>query len=165
MEIKISGTLIWYYYICNREVWLIFHQLTPDQDDTNLLLGRFLSEDAYPREKKEIMIGSSKIDVFQLHQGELLIGEIKKSSKYSESARMQLAFYLKELLKHGVRAKGELRFPREKKRESVILDDTLNSELEQTEKIIREIVVLSQPPPPKKNRYCRHCAYNDFCWS
>lgn len=27
---EVTGTLIWYYYICKREVWLMFHQIAPD---------------------------------------------------------------------------------------------------------------------------------------
>ncbi|MCD6318594.1 Dna2/Cas4 domain-containing protein, partial [Candidatus Aerophobetes bacterium] len=26
---RITGTLIWYYYICRREVWLMAHELHP----------------------------------------------------------------------------------------------------------------------------------------
>jgi len=30
---EITGTLIWYYYICPREVWLMAHELNPNQED------------------------------------------------------------------------------------------------------------------------------------
>ncbi|NWF99168.1 MAG: Dna2/Cas4 domain-containing protein, partial [Nitrospirae bacterium] len=29
----LPATLIWYYYICHREVWLMSRQLTPWQDN------------------------------------------------------------------------------------------------------------------------------------
>ncbi len=32
-EIHVNGTLIWYYFICQREVWLMGHQLNPDEDN------------------------------------------------------------------------------------------------------------------------------------
>ena len=41
-ELHVTATLVWYYYICHREVWLMGHQITPDQDDSNLELGRFV---------------------------------------------------------------------------------------------------------------------------
>jgi CRISPR-associated exonuclease Cas4 len=50
---KITGTLIWYYYICPREVWLMAHELNPNQEDSFLEIGRLLREDAYKREKKK----------------------------------------------------------------------------------------------------------------
>ncbi|MFZ5591068.1 MAG: CRISPR-associated protein Cas4, partial [Bacillota bacterium] len=105
-EISVSGTLIWYYYICPREVWLIGHQVTPDQDDANVSLGRFLQEHSYPRERKELQVGSSKMDIFRISGDELVVGEVKKSSRYRQSARMQLAFYLWELKQRGVLARG-----------------------------------------------------------
>ncbi|HBK54141.1 MAG TPA: CRISPR-associated protein Cas4, partial [Syntrophomonas wolfei] len=90
-EINVSGTLVWYYYICPREVWLIGHQITPDQDNANVSLGRFIQNYSYPRERKELAVGHSKMDVFKIAGGELIIGEVKKTSKYRRSARMQLA--------------------------------------------------------------------------
>ena len=49
---KITGTLIWYYYICLREVWRVTHELNPNQEDSFLEIGRLLGEDAYKREKE-----------------------------------------------------------------------------------------------------------------
>jgi len=164
-DIHVSGTLVWYYYICPREVWLIGHQITPDQDDTNVSLGRFIQEYSYIREKKELAVGHSKMDVFHIGDGELVIGEVKKSSRYRQSARMQLAFYLSELQQRGIKARGELRFPKEKKREEVVLDEQTERELDQTRREILRILYLPQPPLPAKNRYCKKCAYAEFCWA
>lgn len=163
-EIGVGGTLIWYYYICPREVWLITHQLTPDQDDTNVALGRFIDETSYAREKKQLVVGSSKIDVYRFAEGELVVGEVKKSSRYRKSARMQLAFYLKELAARGIDARGELRFPKERIREEVVLDSAIMAELEKAEQEILKLVDMEKPPPPSKNRFCKRCAYAEFCW-
>ncbi len=165
MEISVSGTLVWYYYICPREVWLIAHQLTPEQEDTNLLIGRLIAQTSYPREKKELAVGSSKIDIYRYANGEFVVGEVKKSSRYRKSARMQLAFYLKELASRGVEAKGELRFPAERIREPVVLDEAMLEELEEVEYKILRILHVEQPPPPTRNRFCKKCAYGEFCWA
>jgi len=164
-ELHVSGTLVWYYYICPREVWLIGHQITPDQDDANVSLGRFIQDYSYPRERKELAVGYSKMDVFKVNNGELIIGEVKKTSKFRQSARMQLAFYLDELKQRGVTARGELRFPREKLREEVVLDEGTEKELDRTRREILRILYLPQPPPPVKIKFCKNCAYSEFCWS
>lgn len=164
-EIGVGGTLVWYYHICKRQVWLISHQLTPDQGDTNIMIGRMIDEMSYAREKKQLAVGSSKMDIFSIVDGKLVIGEVKKSSRYRDSARMQLAFYLKELAGRGIEATGELRFPEEKKRETVVLDDVMLEELDRVERDILRIVYLEQPPTPEKTRWCRKCAYAEFCWS
>lgn len=164
-EIGVSGTLVWYYYICPREVWLISHQINPDQDNDNVSLGRFIGESTYQREKKEISVGGSKIDVFHMENGQMVIGEVKKSSKYKESARMQLAFYLSELKERGIEARGELRFPKEKVREEVLLDEQTEQELDRVRREILRIVYLDKPPQPQKIKFCKNCAYAEFCWS
>lgn len=164
-QVRVSGTLIWYYHICLRQVWLISHQLTPDAEDQNILIGRLIDETSYGREKKELIVGSSKIDVYRFSDEHLLIGEVKKSSRYRESARMQLAFYLKELAAYGVEAEGELRFPTEKTKEKVTLDKDTIAAVARAEREILQIIELEKPPPPEKNRFCRKCAYAEFCWS
>ncbi|MDR9785935.1 MAG: Dna2/Cas4 domain-containing protein [Peptococcaceae bacterium MAG4] len=60
-----------------------------------------------------MLVGNSKMDVFRVSKEGFVVGEVKKSSRYRNSARMQLAFYLSELKQRGIAAKGELRFPRE----------------------------------------------------
>lgn len=164
-ELHVSGTLVWYYNICQREVWLIGHKIVADQDDANISLGRFIQEHTYPRERKELAVGHSKMDVFRMSNGELIIAEVKKSSKFKKSARMQLLFYLSELRKHGVEARGELRFPQEKQKEIVVLDEKAEIELDRLTRDILRILYLDQPPPPLKIPFCKSCAYAEFCWS
>ncbi len=164
-EINVSGTLVWYYYICPREVWLIGHQINPDEDDANVSLGRFIQDYSYPRERKELLVGHSKMDVFRASDEGLVIGEVKKSSKYRNSARMQLAFYLSELKQRGIVARGELRFPREKRKEEVVLDEQTELELDRVRREILRILYLPAPPAPVKINFCKKCAYAEFCWS
>lgn len=164
-EIRITGTLMWYYFICHREVWLMARQVIPEQDNELIDLGRFLQERAYARDKKEIQVGHLKFDLVRRKDGELVIGEVKKSSKYERSAFMQLALYLYELRQLGIDADGELLFPEEKKRVTVTLTPELINEVEKTKKEILKIVYLDVPPQPVKIKYCRSCAYGGFCWS
>jgi len=133
--LKITGTLIWYYYICPREVWLMARELNPDEDNYFLEIGRFLSEETYRREKKEIEIGNIKIDLLKKDDKKIVIGEVKKSSKFESSAKMQLAFYLYRLKQNGIEAKGG------------------------------KIISSETPPEPKKIRFCTKCAYREFCWA
>ena len=161
---NVNGTLIWYYYICKREVWLIAHGIEASPDNELLQLGRIIHETYYKRHRKELLIDNKiKIDVLE---GGKIIGEIKKSSRYLKSARMQLAFYLYYLKSvKGKLLEGELLIPEERKRIRVRLTDELEKEIR---KAISEIErITSSPSPPKANKikYCRNCAYREFCWS
>ncbi|GAB6085163.1 CRISPR-associated protein Cas4 [Alkaliphilus crotonatoxidans] len=164
-EIRVTGTLIWYYYICKREVWLMSRQLVPDQENTNVEIGRFMHEQSYPREKKEISLGNIVLDVVKNEKGQLIIGEVKKTSKFKESARMQLLFYLKELKNMGIEAAGSLMFPKEKEREEIVLTPEKEQELESAIKEILKIMYQSKPPAVKKISYCKSCAYNEICYA
>src|SRR5690606_14034160 len=99
---EVTGTHIWYYFICKREVWLMTHQIEPDQEDVNIEIGRFLSEISYQRHKKEIQIGNLKIDRLRKSGNEIIIGEVKKSSRYEKSAYYQLFYYIESMRKMGI---------------------------------------------------------------
>ena len=164
-DLRVTGTLIWYYFICQREVWLMARHLVPDQDNANIDLGRFIQEHTYQREKKEISLGHVKLDIVKEGKDGLVIGEVKKSSKFAASARMQLAYYLNELAKLGVKAKGELRFPKEKKVEVVELTDEIKIRLDKAMRDILRISYLEKPPKPAKINFCKNCAYSELCWA
>ncbi len=164
-EFKVNGTLIWYYYICKRQVWLQAHALGPDQDDENVSKGRNIHEFSYPRDKKELDLGHIKIDLLRSEKGNLILGEIKKSSRFLTSATRQLQFYLLQLEQMGLIASGELFIPEEKQRLKVILDEASRQELQSAEQEIIAIVNHGAPPSAKKINWCKTCAYAEFCWA
>jgi CRISPR-associated exonuclease Cas4 len=165
MDFTITGTYVWYYFICQREVWLLSRQIEPDQDHEAILLGRLNDQTSYAREKKYLYFEGGVVDLFREENGKLLISEVKKSSRFEESARMQLLFYLLKLRENGVDAVGELRIPREKKIIPVRLDPEGEAALAEACAGIQTIVARPKPPPPVRCRYCRGCAYLEFCWS
>ncbi len=163
--IRVTGTLVWYFYICKRQVWLMAHELIPYQQDEFLVLGRFLSEETYKREKKEIKVGDVSVDLIKREGEYLLTGEIKKSSRSLKASTMQLAYYLKILKHKGIEARGVLLVPQEKKRFEVKLDSETLKELDFVEKEIVNIMRAPFPPPVEKIKFCRNCAYKELCFS
>ncbi len=161
----ITGTLVWYYYICKREVWLMSRHLTPDQEDPFIEIGRLISGFAYRDERKEIRVENMVLDLLRKEGESIVIGEVKKSSKYEISAKMQLAYYLYRLKKLGIIAKGELLFPRERKRIRLELTPELEEEVKRAIEEIKEIVMAERPPEVKRSYYCAKCGYREFCWA
>ncbi|MEW6687212.1 MAG: CRISPR-associated protein Cas4 [Candidatus Edwardsbacteria bacterium] len=162
---SITGTLIWYYYICHREVWLMAHQLEPSQENPFIEIGKLISEESYSRERKQIHLENIVIDVLRRDDGQVIVGEVKKSSRFENSAKMQLAFYLYNLKEKGIEAKGELLFPREKKRIEIFLKPEIENEIKKAKAEIKTIIGLEKPPEAKKIRFCRKCGYQEFCWA
>jgi len=163
--ISITGTLIWYYYICKRETWLMAHQITPNQHNELIELGKILSDVSYKKDKREIRVGNVVFDLVKSEESIIIIGEVKKSSKFEEGAKMQLAFYLKNLKNFNISARGELLFPKEKKKVIVELNNELFLKLKDAELNIRNIILSEELPSLVKIKYCKKCAYNEFCWS
>lgn len=162
--VKINGTMINYYSICQRSVWYLIHVLEAAQDHPFLEIGRFITQESYTRSKKEVVFENLKIDLVKKENNDVVVAEIKKSSKAKKSAQLQLAYYLYRLKEIGITARGELLFPKEKKREKVLLTKELESTLQAVLLDIEEISKREKPPDLKKITYCRNCAYRDFCW-
>ncbi|MEM2857133.1 MAG: CRISPR-associated protein Cas4 [Candidatus Nitrosocaldaceae archaeon] len=162
----ITGTLVWYSMICNREVWLMSRDITPDEEDPLLDLGRAIHETSYTEiRKKEMLLEGIKIDIIKNREDKKIICEVKSSSKYVKASMTQLCYYLYRLEEIGMEVVGELIIPKEKKRIRVELDDASKRELISQLYIIRNIVEMDKPPNATFIPFCRRCAYRYFCWS
>ncbi|HHW42767.1 MAG TPA: CRISPR-associated protein Cas4 [Desulfotomaculum sp.] len=164
-DVRVIGSFVQAMMICPRQVWLMARQICPDEDNVYLELGRLIDNRAYGRERKEIHLGHLSLDLVRRGGQDFVVGEVKKSSRAREAARMQLAFYLYELKEMGIDARGELLFPEERRREQVILDDNLTQQVENLKKRITAIIYRDTPPPPQKIPFCGKCAYAELCWA
>jgi CRISPR-associated exonuclease Cas4 len=126
-------------------------------------MGRVVHESYYTRLRKEVEAEGMKIDVIERGGG--IIYEVKTSSKFIDATRLQLGYYLWRLERMGVKARGVIAVPREKRKIPVSLDDDLRSRVMSALREISSICSEPLPPPPVKIPFCRRCAYRDFCWS
>jgi CRISPR-associated exonuclease Cas4 len=163
-DFHITGTLVWYAAICERETWLMAHQIEPERDNELLALGRLNQEQHYKRATKELELPGIRVDQIRRENGELILSEIKKSSKYTHAATLQLGYYLYTLEQEGVSARGEVLIPKEKKKIPVQLED-IRTELLETLKRIETLCQQAKPPPATWLHWCDKCAYAEFCWS
>ena len=163
---KITGTLLWYWAICPREAWLMAHDILPDEDDPYLELGRFLSTKSYPRlKRRELCLPGMKVDLVQFKDKQLIVVEVKKSSRFLEATQLQLLFYLARLEELGVHARGEIRVPTERRRLSLALDEMGKHRLLSAITGLSRLLEQPNPPPPTRISFCRRCAYRAFCWA
>lgn len=158
----ITGTMVWYYSLCRREVWLMGHEITPDEDFYSLEIGRAVHQIFYKEFRKEIGLEGAKFDF--LKRGENVVCEVKTSSRFLDAVILQLSYYLYRLREYDIKATGEIRIPKERKRIEVKLDSEREAKLLTALKGIQSIMELSKPPEPVKTRFCKRCAYRDFCW-
>jgi CRISPR-associated exonuclease Cas4 len=162
---KISGSIIQAYIICPRQAWLMSRNICGNQFNEFLEIGRFLSEETYKREKKEIRIGSNVIDIVKNKNNSITIIETKKSSRAIAGSKLQLLYYLYTLKEKVKNIEGEIRIPTEKKIIKVVLDkkniNIIKNNIDNLSKILRNDL----PPNVKNSKYCRKCSYSEFCWS
>lgn len=162
---KITGTLVNAFFICKRKAWLFSRQFNPDPNFDLLEIGRLVDSESFRRDKKEVVLDGIKIDLVKLQEGEIIVGEIKKSSKGLKAAVMQLAYYLWRLKGYGLNLKGQLFVPREKRRVPVELTEELEEKLWRALVELEDLLVQENPSLPVKRGFCNNCAFMEFCFS
>ncbi len=162
---KVTGTLINYYFHCKRQCWLLGNRLNLEDNSEDVHIGRAIHEIKKDESKNtEISIENVKIDKIT---DDYLI-EIKKSDADIEAAKWQIILYLKILKDKGIEKKGKLQVienNKEDKKTFVIeLNDKLELELTNIENQICDLINLDTPPSPDLKKGCKKCAYYEYCY-
>jgi len=157
------------YNICKRQAWLMMRNLSADQYNEFIEIGRLLDQNSFSREKKKIYLAdlNATIDMV-IRDGEIYyVAEIKKSSKTLKSGILQLKYYLFLLEKRkGIKTNGIIKIPKEKisKKIALTLEDKKKIEdiLEEMHEVLKSEVI---PKIDKKLSSCKNCGHFEFCWS
>ncbi len=162
MELYVRGTQVNYYFVCRTKLWLFSHNISMERESDLVKLGELLHREVYSRKEKEVRIGPIAIDVVD-RGDEVEIREVKKSDKIEKAHVYQTLYYLYFLKAHGIKAKGKITYPKQKK----VVDVELSEEAEEEiEKLLGEIesIVEGDMPEPEYRKICRKCAYYEFCF-
>ena len=92
----VTGVMVQYFMLCKRELWFYINQINMNYNNDDISIGKALHENSFSREKKEIRIDNMVFD-FVKNDDELVIFEMKKSSKLTIGAKYQLYFYMYSL--------------------------------------------------------------------
>ncbi len=101
MEERITGVMIYYYFVCKRKLWYFCHDLQMENvsQNENVQLGKLLDETSYRRNQKHINIDDTiNIDFIKDFKE---IHEVKKSKSIEEAGIWQVKYYLYYLKKKG----------------------------------------------------------------
>lgn len=158
-----TGTQIAYYFICKRKLWLFSNQIDMEQNDENVSLGKFISENTYERKKHEIKIDNIVLDFFD--RKTKIIHEIKKSAKMEEAHLWQVKYYISVLESKGIDGvTGKIDYPKLRQTIKVELTDKDRLQLVQIEKEITGIMQSEKPSEVINKSFCKNCAYYDLCY-
>lgn len=162
MKHKITGMMIYYYFVCKRKLWYFSHEIQMEQENELIEIGKVIDETTYSRENKHINIDNTiNIDFIK---NKSIIHEVKKSKKIEEANIWQVKYYLYYLYKKGVYGvKGIIDYPLLKERVEVCLEE---ADIIKLDDIINEIngILERKIPVLEKQSICKNCAYHDLCF-
>lgn len=158
----VTGVMVQYYITCKRELWFYCNQINMNYNNDDIAIGKLIHEKSYGRENKEIRVDNMVFD-FVKNSNDLTIFEVKKSSKLTIGAKYQLYFYLYNLKSFEPNVKGVLLYPKEKKKEEIVLTDEIIKEMDDILKGILNIANLKKPPIAKNKNYCKNCSFYELC--
>ena len=166
---KITGTLINYYFHCKRQCWLFGNRINLEDNSGDVRIGRVLHE-LKDEEKGSTEISIENIKIDRITKDYLI--EIKKSDADIKAVKWQVLLYLKKLKDKGINKKGKIEFIEKNKQDKKIhyieLTDEYEKELIELSNKINNLLAAECPPPliqqAKISNKCKKCAYYSYCY-
>jgi len=162
-EKEITGVMVYYYQVCQRKLWYFYHEIQMEQNSDNVKIGKLLDENTYGRDDKHINIDN--VINIDFVRSKKVLHEVKKSKKIEEASILQVKYYLYFLIKKGATGiTAKIDYPLLKECVEVSLNEADSVEIEKILANISMLVKEEIPPPLKKLRICKSCAYYDLCF-
>ena len=162
MHEKVTGIMIYYYFVCRRKLWLFHNDISMEDENELVQIGKFIDSNSYSSERKHIMINEEINIDFAESSG--VIHEIKKSRKIEDASVWQLKYYLYYLKQYGVEnIKAKLDYPLMKQTVDISLEEDDEEKIRKILDDIKEIVQAENMPDQLDSNICKKCAYFDLC--
>jgi len=163
-SLKITGTLINYYFHCKTQCWLHANRLNLEDNSEDVRIGKVLHEIQEEKSAKgEISIDNIKIDKITKEY----LTEFKKSDSDPHAVKWQVLLYLYKLKQKGIERKGKIQYHEKSKNtkmEILELDEVNEKELLKVLEEISTLINQPSPPEPKFENKCKKCAYYEYCF-
>jgi len=160
----VSGQTVNYYFHCKRQLWFYHKKINCEHFSEDVRYGKHV-EDVYFKNRKSIAFDNASIDIINAGENEIVVGELKSSSKPKKAHFFQLLYYLYVLKQKGIFAKGILHYPIIKKKFEVVLTAEKEKELKTILKDIKKICSLERPPKESIQPKCKRCSYYELCFA
>lgn len=158
---KITGLMIYYYFVCRRKLWYYANDISMEQNSELVAMGKVIDENTYSREEKHFNINDEINIDFIKKNG--VIHEVKKSRAIEEAAIWQVKYYIYYLQQRGINGiSGRIDYPLLRQAVSV---DLTPADAEKLTAVIAEIpqIVSGTIPEIKNKSICRKCSYGGLC--
>ena len=102
---KITGTMVNYYFHCKRQCWLFANRINLEDNSEDVRVGKILHElKTEGRKNTEISIDNIRVDKID----NTYITEIKRSDADMDAVKWQTLYYIKTLKDKGILRKGKI---------------------------------------------------------
>ena len=141
MEERITGVMVYYYFVCMRKLWYFCHDINMESGNEDVL--------------------TINIDFIKEHK---VLHEIKKSRSIEEAGIWQVKYYLYYLEGKGIQGlKAQIDYPLLKQKLEIELTDEDRRRLKEVIEEIKKVKIMDTPPKFLNKRICKKCAYFDLC--
>ena len=165
MPTRITGKELEYLYVCPRKLWLFHHGIRPEMENQNVQIGLQIGEETFQRERKELKLGEiGVVDWAELRHG--VIHETKKGRCPRNAEVAQVRYYLWWMRNQGINvSRCIIHYPIQRTTREIEWQESMDAEVRDDLKRAREIVARASPPAFEERKWCRGCAYRDYCMS
>jgi len=162
MREKISGIAVYYYMVCKRKLWLFYNDISMEDENELVQIGKFIDSTSYSSERKHMMI-NEEINIDFVEQSGV-IHEIKKSRKVEDASIWQVKYYLYYLKRYGIEnIRAKIDYPLLKQTVEISLEPKDIEKLMEILEGIKAIIQEKNIPVCLNNSICKKCAYFDLC--
>ncbi len=162
----ITATLVNYYRVCRRKMWLHAHGIRMEHTSDVVAEGKQIGEASYPQRPgkyTELVLEGGKIDFYDAKNR--VVHETKKSAAVEQAHIAQVKYYLYLLAQNGIEgATGVIEYPKLRQTETVTFTEQDRLDMESQLAEMRRILKGKACPPRIKKSFCKKCSYFDLCW-
>ncbi|NPV53474.1 MAG: CRISPR-associated protein Cas4 [Firmicutes bacterium] len=166
-QLAITGTMVAYYHICQRKLWLFCRGLNLENVSGNpdVIKGSIIHESRFPRETlRDVSFGQVKVDFIKFGD-QVYLHELKKSRKFEDAHIMQMKYYIFVARSKGINCSGGIiHYPTAMRKVEVTFTEEDQEHIVEALGGISGVVKASVPPGKLKKKFCKRCAYFDFCY-
>ncbi len=160
---QVTGTMIYYYFVCQRKLWYFCNEITMEQNSELVSIGKVLDETSYQREKKSILI-DNQINIDFIENGAVL-HEVKKTKAIEKAGEWQIKYYMYYLEERGVKEiEAKVDYPLLKQTKEVFLTEEDRQVLKGAIEDIEKMLQSEKIPNKLDEKICKKCAYYDLCY-
>ena len=94
MDDRITGVMVYYYFLCRRKLWYFCHDINMENENENVMIGRILDETSYKRDDKHVNIDNViNIDFIREHKEihKVLFVLFEAAGRYSIESKDRLS--------------------------------------------------------------------------